>query len=310
MTSLQMQCKKKTWLHFIHKYNLVSCCAAEPSQKILKWMPVTPTTLDVSELATELCTAPWALSSAVPIPSLYAFSYGVNAGNVDARLLCQGQVNEGIVHQCLAIMQQRLHDIPDNLPKTLVLEDSFLNQLYRTHRKAHKRASLPECPAGTFSFEHAWKSLTATSKIRPRRPSPQALQMSEVLGFDNIVIPFYNNHHFMMIHVNIQCNIISMIDSLLQSHTEGRREALQHVASFMSALEMIVNGKSHKWTCVIPTSQCQQSDGESCGIFCIAYVAQIMSGLNSCAFFRQEHVQNLRANLMEMFVLQFPHSTS
>lgn len=257
----------------------------------------------------------------LPLPDQYIPSFGLGSfGAVQREKMQPGQMlSESLTRRILQIFSNRIDrqraSIHPPPPTTLILDNTFVDKLYRDTRTTRDSTTITPAAAGVYSFDHGWKHLKATTKSYPRRrllplfERPQSLSELEILQHENILLPFVESLHFVLIHIRPHQGTICMMDSKPSAYME-RERLLQHLLTFFQTLESKAYPNTEpikQWQILRPPASLpKQSNGVDCGVFLVAYAGQIMAGHYACDQLKQQHMRSLRINLLNMLVEEPP----
>lgn len=254
--------------------------------------------------AVTLFDSPWVSNPLLPIPREYRASFSSSSPNwVQADKMHGDMLSTTLIRRCLQIFYFRIERQRGNInpqpPRTLVWDHLLAERMFRLQRNASRLG--PCCAAGTYSFHHAWRFLTNSTKSYPvvRTSSITAAELLD--GYDNILLPYLENMHFVLIHIRVQQRRVRVLDSAKANNYVDRNAVAQHLCTFMCDLQREAQRSVDSWTVdEQPPSLPQQSDIVSCGLFDIGYAAQIFAGHDDCDQLKTEHIHNMRVNLLHM----------
>lgn len=283
----------------------------------IQWIPNTAGRLNVTPAMIELFGQPWVCDRTLPIPTApptHRLAFSVH-GSVQYWLVHHGELEVDVLRLAFQIFSQRLqrnaHALPPNHPRTLALDTRVISRLFEDTRNAV--ASTPTSPAimataaGVYNFEHAWHYLLESTRTYPHQ-RPTAMTAAEILSHHHILIPKASSRHFILVHINLIDRTVRLLDSLVHTTMPIRARLVQHIPLFMRDLERFAQPTVLRPDFVVLPSPHlpQQNDAESCGMFSIAYAAQIFANHLSCDILTQDHILDLRMILLKMFAEEPP----
>lgn len=282
----------------------------------LRWIPVDGQ-LPTSDFGEYLSSRDWARDDSLDVPEQYkpAFERGM-PGWVHREKVVEGWLEFGIIRRSLQILHTRIQlassasssstAAATQLPKTLVVDHHFAERLFRQKNGVQKRGNLPHSPALKYCYQHGWRHFRNSNKTYPTARL-EYITEAEVLTHDNIIFPFIDKSHFILVHVRVKEQRVRQLNSKLNCFMPTRDACLKHVARFMSDVQQTAGFPASEWVVEAqPVNLPQQLDGSSCGMFVIGYATQIFAHHYECDQIQQSHIRSLRVNVLEMLATDMP----
>lgn len=296
-------------------------CSAVGTEVHFAWK-TTNGLIPVLPEAAALCTQDWVQNTLPPLPPEHRETFtfrGVDAG-VQLDKMLEGMYSMTIIARVLQLFDQKLHrlreHVPANTPRTLVWDALVGDQLFRRQRNGFLPPRTPDDQrtdeeryvqphdVGVYSYQHAMKQLQRSCTLYPRRRPLSEVTPEWILTHDNILLPFMDCGHFVLLHVCVQQRRVRILDSCTSCGMPSRATVMAHVLHLMQDMSnRHAPNDNRQWReQAAPANIPQQNDIYSCGPFVCMFAAQIYAGSDACTEIGQHNIENIKKNLLWLLV--------